>query len=288
MEKIDFVVPYVNNQDKVWQKTFVDYAMRHDYRQVASMHGYRYEDIGLIDYQLKLVEKNMPWVNTIYLLLSNKGQEPKYIPKNCKIVYHNEFIPQKYLPTFNSTTIEMFLWNIQGLSEHFIYANDDMLPLKPLKPSDFFENDKIKINFKENYHLVNNALYQYQCYNSYAHILDKLGIIHNNKYYYPFHSFTPMIKSHCVECFELLKDKILPNIRAFRTEEQHNQYIYPNYELAKYGVISSTIEFNYSQLTEPHDIFQEIVKKSQILCPNVLKDKKNTAFLVQFLGELCE
>ena len=92
VKKIDLVIPYVNNQDKVWQKTYLDYFQRVNPKLIASLHGQRYEDIGLINYQLKLVEKNMPWVNTIYLLLSNKEQCPKYIPNNCKIVYHYQLI----------------------------------------------------------------------------------------------------------------------------------------------------------------------------------------------------
>ena len=44
----------------------------------------------------------------------------------------------------------MFLWNIPNLSEYFIYANDDMLPTKGMKPSDFFENGKkIKIKLEK-------------------------------------------------------------------------------------------------------------------------------------------
>ena len=37
-----------------------------------------------------------------------------------------QFIPNNFLPTFNSCTIEMFIGNIKGLSEYFIYGNDDM------------------------------------------------------------------------------------------------------------------------------------------------------------------
>ena len=45
-------------------------------------------------------------------------------------------MPQQCLPTFNSTTIEMFLPKIPDLAEHFIYGNDDMYPMAPSQPSD--------------------------------------------------------------------------------------------------------------------------------------------------------
>ena len=144
---IDFVVPYVNNNDSIWRNEFVKFCSKNNLKdKIVEMIGSRYGGITFIYDQLKLVNKNMPWVNKIYLLLSNKEQIiPSLLPPNVEIVLHKDFIPQAFLPTFNSTTIEMFLWNIPNLSEHFVYANDDMLPIDKLKPSDFFENDKIKI-----------------------------------------------------------------------------------------------------------------------------------------------
>ena len=294
MKKIDLVIPYVNNQDKVWQKTYLDYFQRVNPKLIASLHGQRYEDIGLINYQLKLMEKNMPWVNTIYLLLSNKEQCPKYIPNNCKIVYHYQFIPQKYLPTFNSTTIEMFLWNIPNLEEYFIYANDDMLPVKPLKPSDFFYGNHIKMNFHKEEHTKYDSEFKWQCYNSYKHVFDLAPkhiseIMFNNsenEYLRPYHTITPMIKSHCKECFDQIKDNILPKIRAWRTLEQHNQYIYPIWDYFFYEVYDSKINFFYTHLDE--EDFKERMEKAQILCPNVLANKDNIKVLVNYLESLCE
>lgn len=283
---IDLVVPYVNNQDLVWRDNFIKTAVRKDYKQIASLHGNRYEDIGLINYNLKLINKNLPWINTIYLLLSNKEQAPSNLPSNVKIVYHYEFIPYRYLPTFNSTTIEMFLWNIPNLSEKFIYINDDMIPTKPLKETDFFDGDKVKINFLEKELTRESTQFNRQCYVSYAHILEKLGISHTNKYICPEHSFTPMLKSHCKESFELIKYKILPEIRPFRKDEQHNQYIYPIYEHYKYGTLPSEIKFFYSHLNE--EDFENQLKSCDIVCPNVLVCKENITILVNYLEKLCE
>ena len=141
----DIVVAYVDNTDKVWLKTYIEYCERTNNRiKIGNLHSSRYEDIGLINYQLKLIEKNMPWIKNIFLLVSNKEQIPQGISDKVKPILHEQFIPLKFLPTFNSTTIEMFLWNIPNLSEHFIYANDDMLPTKPMLETDFFENGNSK------------------------------------------------------------------------------------------------------------------------------------------------
>lgn len=282
--KIDLVIPYVDNTDKVWQKNYLDYFQKHNVKYIASMHGHRFEDIGLIHYQLKLVAKNMPWINTIYLLLSNKEQCPKDLPTNCKVVYHQDFIPYKYLPTFNSCTIEMFLWNIKGLEEHFIYANDDMLPIRLLKESDFFYRNHIRMNFYEDELDKISGEFRHQCYNSYK-LVEKND---DFKYFYPEHTFTPMIKSHCLECFNMGKDTILPKIRAYRTEEQHNQYIYPLYERKNYGAYNSNIKFFYSQLGESKEDLLKELDESTIFCANLVLNKENGKVLKNYLDKICE
>ena len=276
--KIDMVIPYVDNQDQVWQKAFMDFCVFHNLKsKICEIKTERYADnVKLIEYQLKLINKNMPWVNTIYLLLMNREQAPKDLPNNVKIVYHAQFIPKQFLPTFNSTTIEMFLWNIKELGNYFIYANDDMLPMKPLKPSDFFtENGQIKIEWWEEDIRQVNTVFRQQCLNSYRHTAIRLGMKNVDPFYFirPAHSFTPMIKSHCVESYELLKDLITKHIRAFRTIYQYNQYIYPIYERLRYGTQDSSIDFLYTQCENGVDLDHDIVCLN-IIPPNYKQEIK--------------
>lgn len=282
---IDFVVPYVNNQDIVWRNNFIDYCKKHNLNQkIVEMLGSRYGGITFIYDQLMLVNKNMPWINKIYLLLSNKEQIiPSLLPKNVEIVYHEQFIPNSYLPTFNSTTIEMFLWRIPNLSEHFIYANDDMLPIGKLKPTDFFENDKIKIKWRNDRFNTFSNVYSYQCHNNCVSLTKKLGVKYDfNLLLRPVHSFTPMIKSHCKSALDLIKDLVLPHIRAFRTEYQHNQYIYPLYEYFKYGTLDSNIDFLYTELKDDFDL------NHQIICVNCERKKEYVNKFVSEIKKLCE
>ena len=282
---IDFVVPYVNNQDIVWRNNFIDYCKKHNLNQkIVEMLGARYGGITFIYDQLMLVNKNMPWINKIYLLLSNKEQIiPSLLPKNVEIVYHEQFIPNSYLPTFNSTTIEMFLWRIPNLSEHFIYANDDMLPIGKLKPTDFFENDKIKIKWRNDRFNTFSNVYSYQCHNNCVSLTKKLGVKYDfNLLLRPVHSFTPMIKSHCKSALDLIKDLVLPHIRAFRTEYQHNQYIYPLYEYFKYGTLDSNIDFLYTELKDDFDL------NHQIICVNGERKKEYINKFVSEIKKLCE
>ena len=45
-----------------------------------------------------------------------------------------------YLPTFNINSIELNLHRIKGLSEHFVFFNDDMFLIDSVRPEDFFKN----------------------------------------------------------------------------------------------------------------------------------------------------
>ena len=278
---IDLVIPYVDNRDKVWLKIYNDYCIQHNLREkIIDIKTDRYEDIGLINYQLKLINKHCKWINKIYLLLMNREQAPKDLPSNVEIVYHGAFIPQKFLPTFNSTTIEMFLWNIKGLSEQFIYANDDMLPFHDLELSDFFdESGRIKIEWwNEDIREIKN-MFRYQCLNSYKHMAYRLGKkTEDYKYMRPAHSWTPMIKSHCFQAYHLLEDLITRHIRAFRTQYQYNQYIYPIFEHFVYGTCESEVDFLYTQLQEDIDLDHDIV------CLNIVPKEKEKE-LLRKLGE---
>jgi hypothetical protein len=84
----------------------------------------------------------MPFVRTVHLVVSNVEQVPEWLDQSkIHVVLHKEIIPESLLPTFNSTTIEMFLYRIPGLAEHFIYSNDDMFPINSMSAEDFFKDE---------------------------------------------------------------------------------------------------------------------------------------------------
>lgn len=283
--KIDLVIPYVDNTDEVWQKAFIDYCICNRLQsKLADLHTDRYEDIGLINYQLKLINKYMPFVDRIFLLLMNREQAPKNLPSNVKIIYHAQFIPQKYLPTFNSTTIEMFLWNIKDLGEYFIYANDDMLPFKPLTQDNFFTEDgHIKIEWWNEDFRELGTIFRKQCLNSYQYVAYRLNKkFESYKYIRPAHSMTPMIKSHCEQAYRLLEDYINKHIRAFRTQYQVNQYIYPIFEKFIYGTCDCDIDFVYTQCKEKIDL------DHQIVCINIVPKSKEKELIEKLEKSICE
>ena len=139
-EKIDFVVLWVNPNDKEWQKERRKYAAElRSYDSVDNTEA-RYRDWGLFKYWFRGVEEYAPWVNKVHLVTC--GHIPEWLNINhpkLNIVKHSDFMPKKALPTFNSNAIELCVHKIPGLAEQFVLFNDDTFILKPIKPTDFFK-----------------------------------------------------------------------------------------------------------------------------------------------------
>lgn len=133
MEKIDFVVTWVDGGDPAWQ------AEKANYRGDGDSRNIRYRDWDNLRYWFRAVEAYAPWVSRIHFV--TWGHVPVWLntehPK-LHIVNHREFIPAEYLPTFSSHPIELNLHRIEGLAEQFVYFNDDFFLTAPVKPADFF------------------------------------------------------------------------------------------------------------------------------------------------------
>ena len=132
---IDFVVTWVDSSDPAWITEYSKYrTVKHD------EDAARYRDWDLFKYWFRAIEKNAPWFNKVYLVTC--GQYPKWLnldnPK-LVLVKHSDYIPQQYLPTFNSRCIELNFGRIKELSEHFVYFNDDMYINAPVSRDYYFK-----------------------------------------------------------------------------------------------------------------------------------------------------
>ena len=132
---IDFVITWVDGNDSEWKKEYNKYkGLDGDQAQT------RFRDMDTLQYWFRGVEKYAPWVNKIYFVTC--GQRPQWLnANNSKLICmdHKDFIPKEYLPTFSSHAIEMNLHRISGLSEHFVYFNDDTFIIDKVNPDTFFK-----------------------------------------------------------------------------------------------------------------------------------------------------
>lgn len=136
--EIDFVVPWVDGSDPEWQKEFRNYSPD---PSLCDASFERYRDWDLLKYWFRGVEANAPWVRKIFFI--TWGHVPEWLDVNhpkLVIVNHEDYIPEEYLPTFSSHPIELNMHRIEGLSEHFVYFNDDSFLIDKVNPEDFFVN----------------------------------------------------------------------------------------------------------------------------------------------------
>ena len=142
MEKIDFVLPWVDGSDPQWL------AEKRNYEKSGeSMSGgeanaeCRYRDLGMLRYWFRSVERFAPWVNHVFFVTC--GQKPIWLDERnpkLRLVKHADYIPPECLPTFQSNSIELNLHRIPDLSERFVLFNDDLFLLRPVSPELFFRN----------------------------------------------------------------------------------------------------------------------------------------------------
>lgn len=271
---IDIVIPYVTLDDPVWFDTLA-HACNQDHEEFSPE---RYRSFDTLMYWFRGVSKMMPWVRKIHLLVSSKSQVPDWLKKqkDCKgileIHEHQDFIPEKFLPTFNSCTIEMFLHRIPNLSEHFIYFNDDIFAIRPMTPFDFFTDDgnpRLNISMVD-YDRNDSNLFRRQIYNDcevlgyYDSYTDKNVILKTN------HSVNPMLRSICATVFDIYDRIIEERITKFRSDINLNQYIYPFYSamLNDYG--KSDLVSDYFSFEDGCEPICDAIKERQcdLLCIN--------------------
>ena len=139
MDKIDFVVLWVDGNDPAWLAERAKYLPDED-KSVTAVN--RFRDWDLMRYWFRGVDKFAPWVNKVYFV--TWGHYPEWLnlehPK-LKIIKHTDYIPHENLPTFNSNVIEIYLHKIPELSEHFVLFNDDMFLTNYVGKDDFFKNN---------------------------------------------------------------------------------------------------------------------------------------------------
>ena len=134
---VDIVITWVDGSDPNWLAEKKMYTKK--------SNNVRYRDWDNLVYIFRGIEQFMPWVHKIYFV--TWGHLPKWLNidnEKLVIVNHQDYIPEKYLPTFNSNVLDLNMFRIPGLSEQYINFNDDTFVIKPTKLEDFFYNGKPK------------------------------------------------------------------------------------------------------------------------------------------------
>lgn len=231
---MDAVITYVDGNDPIWKKDYEKYT------NVPIMEK-RFRDWGTLKYLLRGIERYMPFIRNVYLVVSHPSQVPDLADtEHLKIILHKDIIPEEYLPTFNCNPIEMHLHRIPGLDEEFLYFNDDMFPVAECKREDFFREGKGVIYFYK--HIFTSGMYKKICRNSDRLARAASGISPSLCFVRPQHVCSPILRSECEELYDKVKPEILRTTASrTRTEEDLNQYLYLDYMYYKGKIINKKL-----------------------------------------------
>ncbi|WP_201627269.1 stealth conserved region 3 domain-containing protein [Psychrobacter immobilis] len=150
---IDLVFTWVNSDDSDWKEMYSQYKPIEDSDATSTS---RFKSRDELQYAIRSWEKYGSFINRIFIVSNCKA--PEWLDlSNEKVrwVSHEEILPESALPTFSSHAIETSLHKIKGLSNHFIYSNDDFFLVKPVSALDFFYSNGIAKLRLENFGNVN-------------------------------------------------------------------------------------------------------------------------------------
>ncbi len=145
---IDVVISWVDGNDPDHQEKmhpFLDNRVRED---IPGAHPTRFRSVNEIRYCVLSIFTFAPFVRKVFVVTD--AQDPnlqddikQYFPERLqtlRVIDHKHVFKgyEHYLPTFSSRAIESMIWRIDGLSDRFIYFNDDSFLIRSTKVSDFF------------------------------------------------------------------------------------------------------------------------------------------------------
>lgn len=148
---IDAVVTWVDGQDPKHLKKLNAYIAELGGQRPVTADPTRFHDDGEINYCIVSLLKFAPWLRYIYIVTDDqvpdifnqlKGTQWE---EKVKLIDHKDIFSsyEHALPTFNIRSIMTVLWRIPGLSERFLFLNDDFSLIQPVRPEDFFHENGI-------------------------------------------------------------------------------------------------------------------------------------------------
>lgn len=260
---IDFVIPWVDGSDQEWIELFNKYAPSGKKKNI-DFSAERYRDYGLLKYWFRGVEKFAPYVRKVHFITN--GQKPDWLNTDCpklNWVKHSDYIPQDCLPVFSSRPIEMYMHKIEGLSEHFVYFNDDFFLINATTPDFFFDkkglpkdyaisNIQIPIRSVMRNTVLNDLTEINKNFNKKAYLKENLSKYINPKYgkmnfrvlacmlwpeitgFQNFHLAQPYLKSTLEEVWEKCPEILNETMHSrFRSENDVNQWLFRYWQLCK-------------------------------------------------------
>ncbi len=141
---VDAVYLWVDGSDPAWQArraAAMDEVPDPVHTDAGGDQRFRQHDE--LRYSLRSLERHAPWIRHVYLVTDQ--QVPGWLDTtsgDITVVDHGElFAGGGVAPSFNSHALHSRLHHIDGLADHYLYLNDDVLFGRAVTPSDFFHSN---------------------------------------------------------------------------------------------------------------------------------------------------
>lgn len=172
---MDAVISWVDGYDPVYQAKLNAFCIQHGLPQKDVIEPTRYQQCNEIYFCLLGLKYFAPWIETIYILTNQQRPEAINIflgtpfGDKIKIIDQNEILASLGIttPIFNSLGVEWLMWHIPGLSDHFLYLNDDFFMIRPVQIEDFFRQNRLVLRgewkTQTDYKIENRLKRWFQC-----------------------------------------------------------------------------------------------------------------------------
>ena len=146
-EPVDLVYTWVDGDDPAWRRSMLAArdGVAADEVAPSALAESRFTSRDELRHSLRSVEYYASWFRRIHLVTD--GQVPAWLdtdhPRITVVDHRDIFTDPDALPVFNSHAIESQLHHIDGLSDRYVYLNDDVFFLRPTDPELFFEGNGI-------------------------------------------------------------------------------------------------------------------------------------------------
>ena len=147
-DPIDAVITWVNGAAPEHQRQREIFAAKAGALHENASNPHRWVDSNEILFCLQSIEIHAPWIRRLWLVTDGTRPDVSRLSAALRAKITHVGHPQIFgefasdLPTFNSLAIESMMWRIEGLSERFLYFNDDVFLTAPLLPEDVFRQNQ--------------------------------------------------------------------------------------------------------------------------------------------------
>ena len=209
---MDIVFTYVDGSNPSW-------AAAHSAATGKPVNDIRCLDHGELVLAARLLKRHCAWLQTVHIVYAGDGVaeatlaelEQLFGPQQLHLVSQDELLPW---PTFSSCVVEAHLHLIPGLSDVFLYCNDDMFIGRPLHLRDLLHADgRPWIDMSEVAHGAATNLAQEHSDNAYR-LFRGVFPRHATPRVHVSHFASIMVTQACREAWSLFGDALLRSMQS--------------------------------------------------------------------------